>query len=67
MTDEPITPLEIDQHNVASAVHGLMSAASTLSSLSNHQRLAPLVRNEYEDIELAHAHVGRLLERIRGA
>lgn len=66
MPDEPQTTFEIDRHKVAMAVHGLMSAASDLSALARNQYLEPLVRHEFEDIEAAHKHIGRMLDRIRG-
>lgn len=65
--DEPQTTFDIDQHKVGMAVHGLMSSASDLSALARNPNLEPLVRSEYEDIEAAHKHIGRMLERIRGA
>lgn len=65
MSDEPKTAFELDQHKVASAIHGLMSSASDLSKLADDRFLGSLVRLEYEDIELAHAHIGRLLDRVR--
>lgn len=65
MSDEPQTVREIEQHKVSYAVHGLMSAVKDVSDLSNNQ--PSLVRHEYEDIELAYSHLGRMLAKVRGA
>ncbi len=65
MRDEPETAFDLDQHKVAMAVHGLMSSASDLFALARNPYLETLVRNEYEDIEAAHKHIGRMLEQIK--
>lgn len=62
---EPETTFEVDQDKVARAVHHLMSATKDLSDLSEDQFLTSLMRQEYEDIELTHEHLGRMLERLR--
>lgn len=63
MSDEPQTVHEIEQHKVSYAVHSLMSSVKDVSELSGN----PLIRNEYEDIELAYSHLGRMLAKVRGA
>lgn len=67
MIGEPETTFEIDQDKVGRAVHDLMSAAKGLSDLSEDQFLTTLIRQEYEDIELTHEHLGRMLQKLRGA
>lgn len=62
---DPETCFEIDQDRVARAVHSLMTAAKDVSDLSDDRILSSLVRHEYEDIEITHAHLGRVLQKLR--
>jgi hypothetical protein len=47
------------------AVHDLMSSTKRVADLAECLILTPLMRLEYEDIELVHSRLGKLLNGLR--